>query len=70
MQSLRARLIAGLLALTAAGLLVAGAVTYLERRSRQRLHSSISSTARAHDHRVATTTTDRVPARAAGARRT
>jgi two-component system OmpR family sensor kinase len=33
MQSLRARLIAGLLALTAAGLLVAGAVTYLEQRS-------------------------------------
>jgi two-component system, OmpR family, sensor kinase len=33
MQSLRARLIAGLLALTAAGLLVAGVVTYLEQRS-------------------------------------
>ncbi|HEX4717986.1 MAG TPA: HAMP domain-containing sensor histidine kinase [Thermoleophilaceae bacterium] len=33
MHSLRARLIAGLLALTAAGLLVAGAVTYLEQRS-------------------------------------
>jgi two-component system, OmpR family, sensor kinase len=33
MQSLRARLIAGLLALTAAGLLVAGAVTYFEQRS-------------------------------------
>jgi len=33
MQSLRARLIAGLLALTASGLLVAAAVTYLEQRS-------------------------------------
>ena len=33
MQSLRARLIAGLLALTAAGLLIAGAVTYFEQRS-------------------------------------
>ncbi|HEX4734017.1 MAG TPA: HAMP domain-containing sensor histidine kinase [Thermoleophilaceae bacterium] len=33
MQSLRARLIAGLLALTAVGLLIAGTVTYLEQRS-------------------------------------
>jgi two-component system OmpR family sensor kinase len=33
MQSLRARLIAGLLILSAAGLLVAGAVTYFEQRS-------------------------------------
>ncbi|HYZ29966.1 MAG TPA: HAMP domain-containing sensor histidine kinase, partial [Thermoleophilaceae bacterium] len=33
MQSLRARLIAGLLALTAVGLLIAGTVTYVEQRS-------------------------------------
>jgi two-component system OmpR family sensor kinase len=33
MQSLRARLIAGLLALTAVGLIIAGSVTYVEQRS-------------------------------------
>src|SRR4051812_50200444 len=33
MQSLRARLIAGLLALTAVGLLIAATVTYVEQRS-------------------------------------
>jgi two-component system OmpR family sensor kinase len=60
MQSLRARLIAGLLALTATGLLVAAAVTYIEQRSflLDRVDQQLRAGAAAMEHQL---DQDRVP---------